>query len=444
MIDKLLNRATTLWQYVSAGVWSDTRHRWYVDITKTLNLSVRSFMDRDLQSQAAAMTYKTLLAIVPALALMFAIAKGFGFQGAVADELYKTFPAQVTAIEKALSFVDSYLDTSKSEGIFVGVGIVFLLYTLISLLGSVEDSFNLIWGVKRGRTIGRKLTDYTAILLILPVLLICSSGITVFMSSLLQAALPFEAMTPVISLVVDFIGIVLGWCCFAGAYILIPNTRVKFKNAFIAGVLAGTAYYILQWLFVSGQIYVTKYNAIYGSFAFLPLLLLWLQMAWLIALAGGVLCYASQSIFEFSFSNEIARISPHYKREILLGVLLIIVKRRDKGLPPVDERTIAAEYSLPITLVNRAVNDLNDAGLVDHVIGESDKEMQIRGIAPAMDTDKITLGLVIDRLIHVGNQDFIPDFQSRFRSVIDALNSVETSRCETADKILLRDLPIDM
>ena len=257
LIARLTARAMRQWDYCSAGVWTDTRRSWRVRLIKTLNLSVRSFLDRDLQSQAAAMTYKTVLAIVPALALLLAISKGFGLQSLIQSELVKLFPVQSDAVEATFTFVDSYLATAN-EGIFVGVGIVFLLYTLISLLGSVEDSFNLIWGIKRGRTIGRKITDYTAILLILPVMLLCSSGITVFMSSLLQTALPFKIMTPVISGIVDFVGVLLGWLLFAGTYTLVPNTHVKFKNAFIAGILAGTGFIVLQWLFVTGQIYVTR------------------------------------------------------------------------------------------------------------------------------------------------------------------------------------------
>lgn len=178
LISRLTGWIKRQWAYCSEGVWSDTRRSWRINVIKTVNLSVRSFLDRDMQSQAAALTFKTILAVVPALALMFAIGKGFGMQTGIQSQLYGYFPAQTQALDKAFTFVDSYI-ASSNEGMFVGIGIVFLLYTLISLLGSVEDSFNLIWGIKQGRTIGRKIIDYTAILLILPVLLICSSGITV-------------------------------------------------------------------------------------------------------------------------------------------------------------------------------------------------------------------------------------------------------------------------
>lgn len=438
LISRLTGWIKRQWAYCSEGVWSDTRRSWRINVIKTVNLSVRSFLDRDMQSQAAALTFKTILAVVPALALMFAIGKGFGMQTGIQSQLYGYFPAQTQALDKAFTFVDSYI-ASSNEGMFVGIGIVFLLYTLISLLGSVEDSFNLIWGIKQGRTIGRKIIDYTAILLILPVLLICSSGITVFMSSMLQTALPYKIMTPVIKYAVDFVGVVLGWLFFAGAYMLVPNTHVKFRNAFIAGMLAGTAYVVLQWLFVSGQIYVTRYNAIYGSFAFLPLLLLWLQLVWLITLAGGVLCYASQSIFEFSFSNEIAKISPDYRTKILVGVMLVTIKRREGGRRPIDERLIAIRYGLPISLVTKAVNDLVEMNLLNRVVINDGNGRPVSGVTPALDTDRITLGLVLRRMRRTGTHDFIPDFDNRFSSVVEAVDGCEHTAIAEADKILLRD-----
>ena len=146
-------RIQSLFTYLSTGIWSDPRRTWWLNVLRTLNLSVNSFLNRDIQTQACALTYRTLLAIVPALALLLAIGRGFGMQQMLQDELYKLFPAQKVAIEYSMRFIDSYLQQS-SEGIFVGVGIMFLLWTLISLLGNVEDTFNLIWGQKTAAAYG--------------------------------------------------------------------------------------------------------------------------------------------------------------------------------------------------------------------------------------------------------------------------------------------------
>lgn len=410
----LVDRVMRWYRYCMDGVWCDERNTLSVRIVKTLNLSVRSFMSTDLQMRASAMTYRTVLALVPMLALIFAIGRGFGFQNLIEHELMSFLPAQRDALSATFVFVDSYLAQS-SEGLFVGVGIVFLLYTLISLLSDVENTFNSIWGVRQGRSMWRKVTDYTAICLILPILILCSSGITVFMSSTLQMLAPFRFMTPLITIALDFASLVLVWLFFTGAYILIPNTKVKFGNAFIAGVLAGSAFMILQWLFVSGTLYVTRYNAIYGSFAFLPLMLIWLQLVWVITLAGSVICYSSQNIVQFAFNNEITRISIDYRRRVLLAVSAVVARRFDENAKPPTTGMISASYKIPVTLVSNAVNTLIEAGIINRI--DIDAKHGIYGLAPAYSIARMTVTDVLNAVDHVGTNDFIQTFRSEFKDV---------------------------
>lgn len=427
------------WHYVSDGVWSDMRRTFFVNAVKTINLSVRSFLNSELQIRAAALTYQTILAIVPALALLFAIGRGFGFQNIIQSQLLGSFPAQQEALSKSFEFVDSYLAQS-SEGIFLGIGLLFLLWTVVSLISSVEDSFNAIWGIS-GRTLWRKLTDYTAIVLILPILIICSSGIRVFLSSALQALLPSGFVSPMIKLLLDFTSLVLVWLFFTGSYMLVPNTKVKFGNAFLAGVIAGSGYCILQWLFLSGQLYVTRYNAVYGSFAFLPLLLLWLQLVWTITLAGGVLCFSSQNIFEFSFNSEISRISNNYKWRITLAVMTVAVQRFDNGFKPMTPHEIAVNYDLPISLVNESVGKLIGCGLLMRVVtGSHDDEP---GIAPAVNTGCISLGMVLETLGASGSANFIPTFNRRFGKLSDAVMKLRADAVEAGRNVLLSSLTIE-
>ena len=396
LFTRIADKGVRIYRYVSGGVWSDTRRSWMIDLIKTLNLSVRSFLNSDLQNRASALTYQTLLAVVPALALLFAIGRGFGFQNLLQTQLFSSFPAQAEALKAAftsLKFVDSYLAQS-SEGIFVGIGIVFLLWTLISLISSVEDSFNRIWGIEHGRSFWRKITDYTAICLILPVLMICSSGITLLMSTTIQKVLPFDFLSPLVSTLLDFSSVILVWFFFAGSYMLIPNTKVKFKNALIAGIIAGTSFVILQWLFLSGQIYVTRYNAIYGSFSFLPLLLIWLQLVWLITLSGAV-----------------------------------------KGMKPLTNRQIAVEYQLPISLVTASTNRLASEGIILHVATKPGSD--VFALTPAVNPAEFTLGELLRRMVGHGSDNFIPNFDKNFRRVNLTLSMLE------ADKILVSSLTIN-
>ncbi len=139
LISRWIEKAIGIASYFWSGVWKETRDTRKIRIIKTLNLSVRSFMDSNLQNKSMALTYSTVLAIVPAFALLLAIARGFGFQDLFQKEIYMFFPSQHEATKLALSFVESYL-SEAGKGIFVGVGIIFLLWTLISLLSNIENA----------------------------------------------------------------------------------------------------------------------------------------------------------------------------------------------------------------------------------------------------------------------------------------------------------------
>ncbi len=440
LFNRLIERGMRFYNYCTDGVWSDPGTGWKINIIKTLNLSVNSFLNKDIQSTACAMAFRTLLATVPALALLFAIGRGFGFDNTLQETLLVHFPAQRKAIEAGLSFVDSYLEQA-SEGVFVGVGILFLLWTLISLVSSAENAFNRVWGVTHGRTIWRKITDYTAIFLILPVLMICSTGINVMMSTTLQTLLPFKLITPLISVLIDSAGIFLTWIFFTGVYMLLPNTKVKFKNAVVAGIMSGTAFSIIQWLFVTGQVYVSKYNAIYGSFSFLPLLMLWLQLVWVITLAGAVVCYSAQNIFRYSFATQISKISFDYRRKILMAVMVIIAKNYKNGTVPPDARGIAKDYAFPMSLVGEILEELVSAHLVMKVF--VDESRQEFGYVPAVDLADLSVGLIIRRLNSNGVSDFIPGFANRFNSVVSKVNKINETIYSLSDDIMIVNLEID-
>lgn len=420
-----------LWRYAAAGVWRDRRTSLWVRLVKTVNLTVKSFLSADLQSTACALTYRTLLALVPALALLFAIGRGFGFQNLLTSQLFSYFPSQQRALEVAMRFVDSYL-AQASEGLFVGVGIAVLLWTLISLVGAIEDAFNRIWSIKHGRSFWRKITDYTAIFLILPVLMVCGSGLTAFMSSSVDAYLPF--MTPLVSLLLDAASVVLIWLFFTGLYMLVPNTKVKFKNALPAGVLAGVAFQVLQTLFVGGQIYVSKYNAIYGGFAFLPLLLIWLQLVWLFTLAGALLCYSAQSITDYALDEDIYGISFNYRRRIGVGLLAVMVQRYGRGLAPMSDIDFERSFDVPLRLVQILLGEMEDMKLVCRVLPPGRKGTLC--YQPARDLSALTVGEAVDMFRDHGSTDFIPAFARDFGPLVDALDSADEASARASQMTL--------
>ena len=440
-----MSESKSLWQrigdnvrYCISGVWDDTRSLWSVKTVKVINLSVRSFMDRDLQSQACALTYRTVLAVVPALAMLFAIARGFGFQNLMQSELFKYFPAQRQALESALQYVDNYL-SQASQGVFIGIGLIFLLWTLWSLMSSVEDSFNHVWGVSTTRSLPRKFTDYTALFLLLPVLMVCSAGISIFMSDTVQRVLDGHALSPVLHKLLSFMPTVISWIIFTAAYYLIPNTKVRFKGALFAGVLCGTLFQCVPWLFVTGQAYVSKYNAIYGSFAFLPLVLVWMQLSWLITLAGVGLTYAWQNFDSFAYRDKAEGVSSTYSKNIALAVLTLAVKRFKQREGAIKLSELVHDYDIPGPLADQILSKLQQAGLLNTV--SAGKEEDDRAYQPTFDPDDYTVNGVVKTLSDMGNSDFIPKADSHFAELISQIEELRARQQEAVPDIRLLDLP---
>jgi len=437
------NQQESLWQrlernihYCVSGVWNDTRSLWSVKTVKVINLSVRSFLDRDLQTRAAALTYYTVLAIVPALAMLFAIARGFGFQHLLQSELFRYFPAQRQALETALAYVDNYL-AQTSQGIFIGIGLVFLIWTLVSLMSNVEDTFNHVWGVNTKRSLKRKITDYTALFMLFPVLMVCSAGISIFMSDAVQRVFEGNVLSPMMHRLLSFMPTVISWLIFTAAYYLVPNTKVRFKGALFAGILCGTVFQLLQWLFVSGQIYVSKYNAIYGSFAFLPLLLIWLQLSWLIALSGVGLTYAWQNFDSFAYRDKAKDMSQNYANDLAIAVLAIAVKRFKMRQKPLTVKELVTDYGIPGQIATELLTRLQGAGMLTR---NSQDEKEDDVFLPAFDPDDFTVNSTAKALADLGNADFMSKADNQFAKLTDSIEALRQQQQSTAD-IRLLDLP---
>lgn len=428
-------------QYCIHDVWNDQRPLRSIKAVKIINLSARAFMDRDLQMRSCALTYNTVLAVVPALAMLFAIARGFGFQNLMQSELFKYFPAQRKALETALTYVDNYL-AQASQGVFIGIGLIFLLWTLISLMSNVEDTFNHVWGVQTKRSLHRKFTDYTALFLLLPVLMVCSAGISIFMSDAVQHVFEGNPLSPMMHRLLAFMPTVISWVIFTAAYYLIPNTKVHFKGALLAGVLAGTLFQVVQWLFVSGQVYVSKYNAIYGSFAFLPLLLVWMQLSWLITLTGVVLTYAWQNFDSFAYRDKVKNISQTYSNHIAIAVLTIAVKRFKQQHGTLTRSELIHEYDIPGPLADKVLSNLQQARLLNKVSpDESKDEKDDVAYQPSFDPDDFTVNNTADKLANMGNSDFIPKADSHFAELLARISALHDDQQEAVPDIKLLDLP---
>ena len=374
----LVNKGKQTWHFFSYDIWRVTEHEVsglkniFLNIAKSIILTIRFFISDRLQEKSSALTYNTLLAIVPVLALILAISRGLGFQGLIEKQIIQFFPRQEDMITDVFSFISNYLTHAKS-GLFVGIGLIFLLWAVISLIGNIEVAFNHIWQVKRNRSYFRKITDYISMILIIPVLMIASSGLSIFISTGINLPYFQFILDPLIVTLFKVAPYIITCMLFTVAYIIIPNTRVKFRTAFWAGLVAGIAFQVFQILYINGQIWVSKYNAIYGSFAAIPLLLLWVQLSWLICLFGAELAYASQTIKNFNFEQDANNISRRYYDFITILIATLIVKRFQKQLHPLTTEEISINYQIPSKLSAQIISKLSDIGVICEVVTDDER-----------------------------------------------------------------------
>lgn len=430
--------------FVTYDIWRITENEVsglkeiYINAIKTMILAIRGFQNENLQTRASALTYNTLLAIVPLLAVLLGIAKGFGFQNTVRDALLDYFPGHQMELDKAFEFVESYLAQAQG-GVIIGIGLILLLYTVISLISSIEDTFNDIWQINKSRPWFRKISDYLALFVVLPILMTSSSGIAIFVSTLQNSFLQhYVFLTPIVELCLHITPYVFTSLAFAGLYIALPNTKVKVINGLIAGIIAGCAFQFFQLVYISGQIWVSKYNAIYGSFAALPLLLLWLQLSWLICLFGAELSYASQNVKKFSFERDSKNISRRYKDFLTLLIASLIIKRFANGEKPYTADELSDSYRIPIRVTTQILYMLTELKIITEVVvGNDDRVIHYQ---PAMDINQISVSLLFEKIDQFGSENFKIDTKGVFNKEWKTLLKTREEMVRSNENVLLKDL----
>nr|WP_129734646.1 YihY/virulence factor BrkB family protein [Parabacteroides goldsteinii] len=440
-INALLTRTI---HFVTYDIWRITENEVsglkeiYINTIKTVILAIRGFNSENLQTKASALTYSTLLAIVPLLAVLLGIAKGFGFQEAVQQELFDYFPRQEQELSEAFKFVERYLAQAQG-GVIIGVGLILLFYTVINLISSIEDTFNDIWQIQKSRPWHRKISDYLALFLILPVLMTASSGLSIFMSTLQNSFLSsYVFFTPLVEFFLNIAPFIITIMVFTALYVSLPNTKVKFVNGLVAGILAGSAFQFFQFIYISGQIWVNKYNAIYGSFAALPLLLLWLQLSWLICLFGAELSYASQNVKKFSFERDSKNISRRYKDFLTLLIASLIVKRFVKGERPYTADELSDDYRIPIRITTEILYLLTELHIIIEVNYENDERVVY--YQPAIDVNKISVSYLLTKMDEYGSENFKIDTSCLFTKEWHTLLKTREDMIKANNNILLKDL----
>ncbi|ALO49803.1 YihY/virulence factor BrkB family protein [Hoylesella enoeca] len=372
-----------------------------VSALKKLLLAVRFFTTKGVFESAAALTYSTLLAIVPISAVVFAIARGFGFSKYIEDWFRSALSSQPQAADTIIRFVNSYLVHTHS-GVILGIGLVFMLWTVLMLTRNIEQTFNNIWQVERERSLVRTVTDYLAMFFMLPIIIILISGVSVFLTAVVKQTHEYLLLGPMMRLSIDIMPYVIMSAVFIALYVFMPNTKVKIGYTIIPGILAGVAMQLLQLFYVHCQLFLSSYNAVYGSFAALPLFMLWVQISWTICLFGAELSYTNQNLETFAFLAKTDDISHRYR--LMMSALLLnkICKRFAEGRKPYSALELKLETGIPIRVTTDLLHDMVKIHLLSESIGgkRSDDEVLYQ---PAEDLERITVGVLVDRLEATGS-----------------------------------------
>ena len=439
MISKLINFVTTdIWRVRLKDL---SRGRSFaIKQLRMVLLALRRFNENKCQLRASALTFYSLLSIVPVAAMAFGVAKGFGFQEVLEEQLLEKFSGHKEVIVQVINFAQSLLENTEG-GVVAGIGVAILLWSVIKLLGTIEHSFNDIWGVKRPRTLGRKFTDYLSVMFICPILLIMSSSITVFITTqvhfITERFVFLGAFSSLIFLLLKLLPYCMMWILFTFVYVFMPNIKVKLTSCLLAGIVGGTIYEVVQWTYIVFQVGVARYNAIYGGFAALPLFLVWLQLSWLVVLLGAEISFAHQNVDTCEYEPDCLGASFSIKRLMSLRIAHLLVHNFSEGSTPLTATLIAQRLEIPMRLVRQILFELVESGIASEVKTQVYKETAYQ---PARDGETLSIKYVIDALEQRGVKN-IPVAQTQeLEALSESLRTFDNIVAKSPANKLLKDI----
>ena len=407
---------------------------------RILVLSFREFVKDQCSLHASALTFFSLLSIVPVFAMVFGIAKGFGLEKMLHDRLMD-MDAQQEVLQRVVEFSETMLQNTKG-GVIAGIGILLLFWSVIQVLQNIEKSFNHIFVAKKERTWDRKLADYLTIMLICPILVIVSGSLTVFISTQITSivnhiGLAGQLIGPYMLKFLKILPYTLFGFMLTFLYIVMPNTHVKKRSAFFGGFIAGGIYQLVQVLYIKSQLVATRFGAVYGSFAALPLFLTWLQISWQIVLYGAELSFAHQNEETYEFEEESRNASTALKKSVGLLLTHACIKHFCAGEKPIEVHEFAHQYDIPMRLARAASDKLQAAGILCEVDGHN-KETEL--LQPARDVADLTIEFVLSAWDDAGSMDLGMDESASFKKIAAAVADLRQAAHKHPSNLLLKSL----
>jgi membrane protein len=344
--------------------------------------------------RASALTYFTLLSIVPVFALIFGVAKGFGMDSLLTRWLQLHLDWAGDALPTIIDFAKSLLAHTKGE-LVAGVGFLFLFYSVIMMLNHIETALNDIRHVEKQRTWVRKFTDYLAMMILMPIFLFVSTSAMIYLSQTLKSVTDQTQISWLFKAFFSFVPYLMSWFLFGCMYTIMPNAKVKLKPVIIASIIAGTVFQLWQLVYIKFQVGVANYNAIYGSFAALPLLLIFLYYTWIIFLLGANIAYTIENIKRIEIERNVVALSIRKQKIAYLFLVHYIVKSFEQKDEPPLVLDMAKAIRLSEHVVQAMLTKLTAAGILREVIISRSEET---GYQPAFAILHMTLGMLMETI----------------------------------------------
>ena len=433
-------------EFFLIGIWRvrlqdlSKKKSFFLNQLRIFVLTLRKFDSDNCSLRASALTFYTLLSIVPVVAMAFGVAKGFGYEDILRDQLLQRFAGQEEVFTIIIGFAHTLLENTRG-GMVAGIGVVVLLWTVIKVLYHIEFSFNEIWQIKRPRSLKRRLSNYISFMVVGPILLIASGSVTVFINShillVTERVALISFLGPYTFLLLKLIPYILIWAILTFAYIVMPNIKVSFRSALIGAVIAGTGYQFAQWGYIHFQVGIARYNAIYGSFAALPLFLIWLEISWLIVLFGAEISYSHQNVDQYEFEHDCLKASPYLRKLLALQITHLLVKNFSKGKGVMNAERICAALTIPYPLVHQILDALLETGIIIEVkgINEDEPDFQI-----AKDINELSVNSVMDALSKRGINSLPLTETKEFNKLVKTLDSFKKIIDLSSSNKLLKDI----
>jgi membrane protein len=433
--------------FLKQGLWEASLEdlpwmkRVFIASLRILSITLRKYTADDCALRSSALTFFTLMSIVPIAAVAFAIAKGFGFQKLLEQRLMENLADHQEVVVYVIEFSRRLLDSTKG-GLLAGAGIIVLLWSVIKVLENIEQSFNNIWGVTRHRSLSRKVSDYLAIMLVAPILIIISGSSTVMVITQMHSitgSLGSGIFIIFITILIKLIPYCITWILLAFMYAFIPNTKVNTSSCLTAGLVAGIIFVVVQRIYIYFQVGVAHYNAVYGSFAALPLFLVWLQLSWFIVLFGAELSYACQNAHACGIELDMHRMTPSQKKLISLTIAHRVVAGFATGSSAPGSSDISDKLGLPVVLVKQILHELCETGILVEATSPAHEKTTYM---PAKNPDTITVASVVEAIERYGVSCMIMPPQGKPEDLQKILKEFSRIVEGSPANKLLKDIPL--